>query len=177
MYTNPEGGIIMRLPEPIPASRLAELSSFRKEKWPGFEFHRFLCIWLRIERGLSPAAIAETIGWHVNTVRFTQKDFIKRGIPALTEGSRGGRYNSLMTEDEERAFLSQFEESGKKGVILTANDIKVALEERLGKKVHISTVYRMLKRNNWRKITPRRSHPKKDAEKIEAFKKGAFLNA
>jgi len=166
----------LRLPESIPVERLAELNDFRKEKWPGFEFQRFLCVWLRSECGLSTDAIAKTVGWHVNTVRFTQKDFIKRGVSALTEGCKGGRYRSLMTEDEEREFLSQFEEAGKKGTILTANDIKSALEEHLGKEIHLSTVYRILKRNDWRKIVPRRSHPRKDAEKSEAFKKGAFLN-
>ena len=166
----------MRLPESIPVERLAELNDFRKEKWPGFEFQRFLCVWLRSECGLSTDAIAKTVGWHVNTVRFTQKDFIKRGVSALTEGCKGGRYRSLMTEDEEREFLSQFEEAGKKGAILTANVIKSALEEHLGKEIHLSTVYRILKRNDWRKIVPRRSHPRKDAEKSEAFKKGAFLN-
>ena len=76
----------MRAPEPIPAERRAELGDFRKEKWPGFEFQRFLCIWLRCESGLSTDSIAKAIGWHVNTVRFTQKDFIKRGVRALTEG-------------------------------------------------------------------------------------------
>ena len=166
----------MRLPEPIPAERLMELSDFRKEKWPGFEFQRFLCVWLRSECGLSTDSIAQTVGWHVNTVRFTQKDFIKRGVSALMEGRKGGRYHSLMTESEEKELLSQFEEAGKKGTILTANDIKIAIEKRLGKKIHLSTIYRILKRNDWRKIVPRRSHPKKDAEKSEAFKKGAFLN-
>ena len=166
----------MRLPELIPAERLMELNNFRKGKWPGFEFQRFLCVWLRSECGLSTGSIAKTVGWHVNTVRFTQKDFIKHGISALTEGRKGGRYHSLMTKDEEREFLSQFEEAGKKGTILTVNDIKSALEKRLGREVHLSTVYRILKRNDWRKIIPRRVHPQKDAEKSTAFKKGAFLN-
>ena len=166
----------MRLPESISAERLAELNDFRKEKWPGFEFQRFLCIWLRVKCGLSTDSIAQTLGWHVNTIRFTQKDFIKRGVSALTEGIKGGRYHSLMTKEEEKEFLSQFEEAGKKGNILTVSNIKSALEERLGKKIHLSTVYRILKRNDWRKITPRPSHPQKDAAKSEAFKKGALLN-
>ena len=166
----------MRIPEPISAERFAELNDFRKEKWPGFEFQRFLCIWLRVECGLSTGSIAQILGWHVNTIRFTQKDFIKRGVSALKEGSKGGRYRFLMTKEEEKEFLLQFKEAGEKVNILTVSDIKNAIEERLGKKIHLSTVYRILKRNGWRKITPRPSHPKKDAEKSEAFKKGAFLN-
>ena len=99
----------MRLPEPIPTERLVELNDFRKEKWPGFEFQRFLCVWLRSESGLSTDSIAKTLGWHVNTVRFTQKNLIKRGVSALTEGRKDGRYHSLMTKDDERELLQALE--------------------------------------------------------------------
>jgi transposase len=166
----------MRLPTPIPEERLKELKEFRKEKWSGFEFQRFLCVWLRAESKMSTDEIARTIGWHVNTVRFTQKDFINRGIPALIESKRGGRHHSLMTEQEEEAFLSGFVEAGSKGSILTAGSLKEALEGRLGRKVHTATVYRILHRHGWRKIMPRPSHPKRDKEAGEAFKKGASLN-
>jgi hypothetical protein len=117
----------MRPSTPIPEERIKELEEFRKEKWPGFEFMRFLCVWLRAMQNMTTEMITKTIGWHVNTVRFTQKDFINRGIPALTESKKGGRYHSLMSPEEESAFLSQFEEAGAKGSILTANDIKEAL--------------------------------------------------
>jgi len=39
-----------------------------------------------------------------------------------------------MTKEEEKEFLLQFEEAGKKGNTLTVSNIKSALEERLGKK-------------------------------------------
>jgi transposase len=166
----------MRPPEPISPERLKELEEFRKPKWPGFEFQRFLCVWLRSSCGFATDAIAQTIGWHVNTVRRIQKDFIRRGVAALLEPSKGGRYHALMTKEEEIDFLTQFEEAGSKGTILTVQDIKNKLEERLGKAVHISTVYRILERNDWRKIVPRPYHPKRNAEAAEAFKKGALAN-
>ena len=166
----------MRPPEPIPQERLEELREFRKEKWPGYVFQRFLCIWLRSECGLSTETIAKTIRWHVNTVRLIQKDFIRRRIVALQESPKGGRYHALMNKEEEKEFLSGFEKSGTKGTILTAQDIKSKLEEKLGKRIHISTVYRLLERNGWRKITPRPSHVKRDAEVSEAFKKGALMH-
>jgi transposase len=166
----------MRPSTPIPEERIKELEEFRKGKWHGFEFMRFLCVWLRTAQNMTTEMIAKTIGWHVNTVRFTQKDFIDRGIPALAESKRGGRYHALMSKEEESAFLSQFEEAGSKGSILTANDIKEALEKRLGREVHIATVYRILRRHGWRKVVPRPQHPKRDKEAAEAFKKGASRN-
>ena len=37
--------------------------------------------------------------------------------------------------------------------------------------LHKATIYRFLKRNDWRKIVPRPVHPKNDPEQMKAFKK------
>jgi transposase len=166
----------MRPPTKIPENRIIELESFRKGKWPGFEFQRFLCVWLRVAQNMSTSDIARAMGWNVNTVRMTQKAFIDRGVPALAESKRGGRNHANLTLEEEKEFLASFEESAKKGGMLVAGEIKKALKERLGHEVHKTTVYRMLHRNGWRKIMPRSSHPKRDKEAGEVFKKGASRN-
>lgn len=163
----------MRRPTPIPESRISELNEFRKQKWVGYEFQRFLCIWLRVNLNMSTADIAKALSWHVNTVRFTQKNFIDNGIKALVEVQRGGRHRALMTPEEEKEFLSSFEKLSAKGGILVVNELKIALESKLGRTIHKTTMYRILSRNGWRKIAPRPSHPKKDEKAGEAFKKGA----
>ena len=163
----------MRTPTPVPASRIAELNEFRKGKWLGNEFQRFLCVWLRVEQGMTTTNIAGVLGWNVNTVRIIQKQFIDHGIQAITELKRGGRNHALMTPEEEKEFLSSFEAATAGGGILVANEISNALETRLGRKVHKTTIYRMLHRNGWRKISPRPTHPKRNSELAEAFKKGA----
>ena len=163
----------MRPSTPIPENRLSELIEFRQKKWPGFVFQRFLCVWLRIEQGLSPAEIAKILGWNVNTVRFTQKDFIERGGQALGELKRGGRRRQLMSLEEEENFFKAFESKAQDGTILVVNEIKDVLEKHLGHKVHKTTVYRMMQRHGWRKVMPRPSHPKRDEKAAEAFKKGA----
>jgi len=163
----------MRKPIPIPESRIPELENFRKKRWPGLEFQRFLCVWLRVKEALSTLDIAKVIGWNANTVRIIQRDFINRGVAAFTELNRGGRNHALLTPEEEKDFLTPFEKSAEQGGLLVANEIKEALEKRLGHKVHKTTVYRMLHRNGWRKVAPRSSHPKRNKEAGEAFKKGA----
>jgi len=164
----------MRPSIPIPEHRLGELQNFRKSKWPGFEFQRFLCVWLRVEQGLSTKEIARVLGWNVNTIRITQRDFIARGPKAFVEVQRGGRRRQLMTIEEEKHFLATFKELASSASMLVANEIHAALEKRLGHKVHKTTVYRLLRRHGWRKIAPRSKHPKHNEEASDAFKKGAL---
>ena len=145
----------MRKSIPIPENLIPELEAFRKRKWPGHEFQRFLCVWLRVKQALSTFDIAKIIGWHVNTVRIIQRDFIKRGVAAFTELARGGRNRALLTPEEEKNFLASFEKSAEQGALLVTNEIKEALEKRVGHKVHKTTVYRLLQRNGWRKVASR----------------------
>jgi len=163
----------MRPSIPIPEHRLVELNDFRKSKWPGFEFQRFLCVWLRIEQGLSTKEIARVLNWSVNTIRITQRDFIARGTKALVDERRGGRRRQLMSVEDEKAFLAAFLDAAGSGSMLVVNEIKAALEKQLGRAVHKTTVYRLLQRHGWRKVAPRPKHPKQNEEAVEAFKKGA----
>ena len=163
----------MRKPTYIPDERISELEAFRKDKWPGDEFRRYLCVWLRTESRMRPDEIARAVGWHTITVRTTQQDFIKRGVEALIECKRGGRNRALMTPEEEKAFLDGFAEQAGAGSILVVTAVHAALESRLGRKIAHSTTYRILKRNGWRKVVPRPFHPKRNPEAAEAFKKWA----
>jgi transposase len=163
----------MRPSIPIPEHRLTQLKEFRKSKWPGFEFQRFLCVWLRVEQGLSTKDIAQVLGWNVNTIRVTQRDFIARGPTAFVDEKRGGRHRQLMSIEEEKLFLAAFADQAGRATMLVANEIKAALEKQLGRTVHKTTVYRLLRRHEWRKVVPRPKHPKHNAEAADAFKKGA----
>jgi len=163
----------MRPPIPISQTRKDELADFRKTKWSGFEFQRFLCVWLRVERAQTPEQIANALGWHVNTVRATQQDFARQGVEALRERPRGGRFHAAMSVEQEAAFLNDFATRAGEGSILVVREIQLAFEERLGRKVAESTVYRLLARHGWRKVVPRPFHPKRKAESAEDFKKGA----
>ena len=157
----------------IPKKRLAELERYRDSKFSASEFRRFLCLWMRAEQELPTAVIAGATGFHEATVRIVQRDFIDRGIDAIIGGGRGGRRHQLMEPDEEAAFLKGFLKAAGDASLLTVVAIKAALEKRLGRRVHHSTVYRMLERNGWRKVVPRPKHPKQSKEAAEAFKKRA----
>ena len=85
----------------------------------------------------------------------------------------GGRRRAYLTFEEEKEFLSGFFEDASRGGILVVSEIRTALEKKLGHKVVETTVYRMLARHGWRKIVPRRRHPKANEAAQEGFKKNS----
>jgi transposase len=91
-----------------------------------------------------------------------------------TEG-KGGRYNSYLTEEEEREFLAAFIEKAKQGQIATVKEIQQGFEKRVKSKVEESTIYRLLDRHKWRKIAPRPSHPKTNSAEQEELKKSFLI--
>jgi len=157
----------------IPKKRLDELKRYRDSKFTVPEFKRFLCLWLRSEREMPTAEIAGAIGFHEATVRIVQRDFIDRGIDAIIGSGRGGRHRQLMSPEEEAAFLKGFFKAASDASLLTAARINSALEKKLGREVHQSTIYRILERNGWRKVVPRPQHPEQSKEAARAFKKRA----
>jgi transposase len=131
------------------------------------------CMHLRITQNLTAKAIADLIGWSEIGVKRVQCDFFKRGIVALRREPthKGIRRHSHMSFEAEVAFLSPFQTEALTGGVLDVLKIHRALESHLGRRVGKSTVYDLLHRHNWRRITPRPRHPKADAEQQAAFKK------
>jgi hypothetical protein len=58
---------------------------------------------------------------------------------------------------------------GRRGVVVPP--IQAALESHLGWPVALSTVYRMLHRQGWRKLAPDKRHPNADPAAQEEWKK------
>lgn len=61
------------------------MESFRKDKWPGDEVYRFLCVWLWAEKAMNADKRSAIVGWHPTTVRIAQQNFIKHGTEDLVE--------------------------------------------------------------------------------------------
>ena len=83
----------------------------------------------------------------------------------------GGRRQSLLTEEEEAAFLKPWRQSAAAGNLVVVSPIRAALAQRLGQPVKPSVVYRLLARHGWRKVAPDTRHPKSKPEVQEAWKK------
>ncbi len=113
------------------------------------------------------------VGWSPGTVRIVQSRYFREGESALIGVGRGGRRRENLTQEQEDELLAGFLEKAKRGGVLVVGEVKVAYEKAVGHSVPKSTVYRMLARHGWRKIAPRRRHPKSSPEKQKAFKKNS----
>jgi transposase len=120
---------------------------------------------------LGDAEISQLTGFSVSRVRAFLVRCRRDGVASLLEKPRGGRRNATMTLAEESEFLSHFIEPAQRAGVLVVHDVHEALNKRMGKMMALSTVYNLLHRHNWRKIVPRRFHPKRQTAAQDAFKK------
>ena len=133
--------------------------------------------WLVIWNGLVAPRAAGEIALHTGLAEQTVHNLISqynRFGPEVVEGpGKGGRRRSYLSLEQEAAFLDPFKQKALTGQIATTTEIKEALEKLLGHKVHKTTVYRLLKRQGWRKVAPRPFHIQAKKEKQEEFKKNS----
>ena len=122
--------------------------------------------------GCPNAVVGELLGVGIATVVRMQRQIREQADGTVKQkGKWGGRRRQLMSFEEEHAFLEPWIAQSEQGGILIVPPIHKALEEHLGRRVHLSTVYRLLARHGWRKVEPDTCHPKRDEEAQETFKK------
>lgn len=161
----------MRTPRPFPQEDLEHVRELLKKAKTKSEFQRVQCVWMRLKKNLSAPDIAELMGWCVSSVRRVHALYYKRRGEIFKGADRGGRHRENLSKEEEKKLLNQFFDKAKDGGIIVVSEIKLAYERRVGHKVPKSTVYRMLSRNDWRKVVPYHRHPQADPEKQKEFKK------
>jgi transposase len=136
------------------------------------EQRRIQAVLMRASDALPPEKIAELTGMSVHSVRVIHSRFLRGGEACLVgRPGRGGRRHSLLGEEQAQALLSAHEPDAAKGGMVVATELKRDYEKMVGHKVAFSSVYRLLAKAGWRKITPRPSHPKKDPQAEASFKK------
>ena len=150
---------------------ISDISKAMKEsKNPG-HFRRIQCIYLAM---LNPLMTAEEIGavtlFTARNVGYIFADYRKHGLEGLKD-SRGGRRRENLTLDQEEELLKPFEQESQNGSLIVAGKVKKAYEEKVGREVAESTIYRILNKHGFRRIVPYRRHKKADKGEQESFKK------
>jgi len=132
--------------------------------------------WMIIHNALVDPRTALEIAKHtatsLRTVHQVIADYNRVGVAAIeTEGRREKNPRAYLNFEQEAAFLESFSESAKSGHLTTIQEIQQAFESKVGTPVAPSTIYRLLERHGWRKLTPRPYHPEGDKVAQETFKK------
>jgi transposase len=120
---------------------------------------------------------AKVLGVGRATVARLQVAFRQREHGSMnTEKSRswGGRRRALLTQAEEKGFLTSWEERAKTGELVVLSWLRTALAEQVGHGVAPSVLYRLVARNGWRKVAPDTRHPKTDVVAQQEWKKKRF---
>ena len=122
--------------------------------------------------GASVAETAQRMNCSERTVSRLVSEYKKQGPEEFVRCKYAGGNHRSLSEAEENEILAQFEKMAEEGHVVTAQDIKKAFDERIGKDTGRGYIYMLLKRHGWRKVMPRAKHPKKaDEEAIQASKK------
>jgi transposase len=166
--------LVMKMPKTytITAENTKELRKAMRDKSNSRFYAKLQSVALRGE-GKGNEEIGSITGYHPSYVSQLVSVYCNEGLEGLCKDERKGGNNRNMTDDEEKAFLSGFEEAAKRGRLTTIAEISAAYDEVTGKKHESkSTVYYLLHKHGWRIITPQTAHPGKASEEaIEASKK------
>ena len=161
----------MKTPQKLAEESRNELQEAILKAKTKSDLQRMQCLMLNEIFNATIPETALATGLAEGTVRKIRCYYFKGGISALNViGRSGGNHRNLTTSEEDK-LLEPFFRQAAEGGVLVANEIKTAYEKQVGHSVPKSTIYRILERHGWRKIAPRRQHPKVDINKQEEFKK------
>ena len=135
---------------------------------------RGLCVLLPAELGVTQSCAAQVLGVGVATVkRYQAALFLEAHEKRPQHQPRGGRHNETITVDVEREFLGEWTRPASEGGVVVVSQLREALQRRVGRKIPLHTIYRMLARYGWRKVAPDTRHPKSDPAAQAAYKKNS----
>ena len=144
---------MMKKPPPLPEGSLEILRGAFKIVRTKEQYQHLLCLWLRGAFQMTARQIGPALGLHPTTVRTVQARFLHEGVAMFRRKGRGGRHRQNLTVRAERELLVRLcaAITDRNGA-LEAGTIQRAYERAAGHPVSSSVIYRMLRRNNWRRL-------------------------
>ncbi len=115
--------------------------------------------------------IAKHTATSLRTVHQAIADYNREGASAIHPRAKCAKSpRSYLSVEQEATFLDSFNDSAVSGQLTTTQSIQTAFETKVGTQVAPSTIYRLLERHGWRKLSPRPHHPERDKVAQAAFK-------
>lgn len=131
---------------------------------------RRLAIWLTYIGPLHARQVADMLCVSRQAVWLWISQYNRYGPEALRRKGRGGRRWAFLTWNQEEEFLHAIQERALAGEIIAAKQMLPEIEALVGKQVSVDSVYKLLRRHNWRKLGPRPRHVKADMQAQNEFK-------
>ena len=120
--------------------------------------------------GISKRNVADEVGVNHNSIQTWRSLYISGGIQALTSHNKAGFKPSVITSEQEKVLKEQLHKPDNGMVGFT--ELLAWFNSQFGTDVNYKTFHGFVVRKYNAKVkTARKSHIKKDANKVEAFKK------
>jgi len=134
-------------------------------------YRRRMAVWLTHTGNLHAPIVAKALGVSPQAVAAWIRQYNKLGPDGLKRPGRGGRRHALTTPDKEAQILAPFIKMAKSGRIPKTPQIKLAVENALGRKVSLPYVYRLLARHGWNEIVAQSGQKDTVTKQIDDFQK------
>ncbi len=140
------------------------------------QFRQALAVLLPLECGLSLEQVAKVLGRSKGAACALRTRFIAEqegGEDAPLRGKQHLRNRAKSSLEEEARVLDEVLAQSAHGGVVVVPPLKPLLEQKLGKSLCLTTVYNMLHRHGWRKLSPDTQHPKGNPAVREEWKKNS----
>lgn len=163
----------MRKRRDFTEEQILEIIKAEKNVSKKYEAKRILILRLLAVDKMKVNDIEKIVNYSKATINNIVWKYFKHGLNSMLGENRRGGNHRYLSEKETEELLKPFEKQAESGHILIVSNIKKAYEERVGKEVPNSTIYRVIARQKWRKVMPRSKHPKSKPEEQETYKKNS----
>jgi len=139
------------------------------------ELRRAQAVLLPLTLGFSMQQTAAVIGRSIGATCSMRTRFlaIREGCRVAARSKRELRNRASTSLQEEARVLDEVFSGAAEGQVLVVPQLKPLIDQKLGKTLSLSSIYRMLARHGWRKLAPDTMHPKGDAQVREDWKKNS----
>ena len=161
--------MVMKMKYQFSPEQYAEILAAKKANRDKQIDARLNVLLLRCE-GKGLVEIAKETRFHRSHVSGLIRQYFEEGLPAISEKHYKGNRRNLSLE-EERVFLEKYRQQAEQGQLVSIQEMEREYEEKVGHPIGSGQIYRVLKRQGWRKVMPRSKHPKKASEEVIATSK------
>lgn len=123
---------------------------------------RRMAIWLTATGKVHAHKVADIIGVSVNSVWMWIRQYNTAGPDGLQRKGRGGRRWGFLSIEDETKIIKPFIQLLRSGKAPKTAQIRKVFEKKLGRKVSISYIYRLLSKYGWSKMIAQSKNASKD---------------